>query len=961
MKKKLLFILSLFTLSSSLFSQGFLGLNTGNYAGITGVMLQPASIVDSRFKFDINLFSTDIRYNNNYFLLDRDVLLKFNKKNFGDYQTFRSKYLSEAALAPGEKAFFNIANRTQIPLSFMVSLGEKSALALNFQSRSMIQGRNISQGLAKLAYNDFYYPPLNNQPVDASGLSLRSLNWVETGLTYGRVLLNSGNHFLKGAFTAKYLAGVSSLNLVANNFAVGVNTDSTFNFAADRVGYEHNNNADFKKVFDKSFRPDANAFGWDAGLVYEYRGHLNNFKYIRNDDEVSYEADRRDLNKYIFKLGVSLLDAGMFRFNKATDANSFTANISNWDIRRANYSSLSEFDTALANRVTPLPNDAGKYNVYLPGALSAQLDVRFVKGLYLNAVAYRPLKLGSEAGTRFSNYGYYSITPRYERRHFGVYIPYTFFDKADITNYRDNWLGLSVRLGPLFFGSSNLGTVAFNQKLKAADFFVGLKVGFTYGKPSKVTRLFTQKKESEETDYDKMLATKESQEREEAIAAEKAQRKAYNQTVLNRDTTTATRLVVDYSKGQVYTDGKSGQVIIVNNNYYGNPTTANRDSVYYLNAPPSGVQQNQYRVSPLSGADSVQIRKADSSKRVLNDSLSQKREQVDSLINRLYNLRQKLDSASKSNQSSLNNPKNNNASYTEDTTATTAIREANQNRVDTVQNISPAADPLALRSRQTALEDSFKKKLTAATVAADQSVANRSAPPQQTLVYDAGFEDYDRQSKRLQDDIDRLEKQVAYNRSLAYAARTPVYTQQPVYYTQAPPAAMPYPVTVPVSTAAAARDTVVIRDTVFLTRTDTVTRNIPGKPSVVTVAVPKEKIVKEKIDYSKLPPENILFATGQAAIRQVYIGKLNYLAGILRQNPALMISIAGHTDNTGSPEANELLSLKRANAVKTFFVRRGINETRMQVTAVAAENPLVSGNTRNAKAQNRRVEIKILE
>ncbi|MBD0295949.1 MAG: OmpA family protein [Flavisolibacter sp.] len=64
---------------------------------------------------------------------------------------------------------------------------------------------------------------------------------------------------------------------------------------------------------------------------------------------------------------------------------------------------------------------------------------------------------------------------------------------------------------------------------------------------------------------------------------------------------------------------------------------------------------------------------------------------------------------------------------------------------------------------------------------------------------------------------------------------------------------------------------------------------------------------------------------------------------------------------TGSPAANELLSLKRANAVKTFFVGKGINQSRMQLAAVAAEDPLVEGNTKSAQAQNRRVEIKIIE
>jgi outer membrane protein OmpA-like peptidoglycan-associated protein len=202
---------------------------------------------------------------------------------------------------------------------------------------------------------------------------------------------------------------------------------------------------------------------------------------------------------------------------------------------------------------------------------------------------------------------------------------------------------------------------------------------------------------------------------------------------------------------------------------------------------------------------------------------------------------------------------------------------------------------------------------------------------------------------------------MAYNRSVVYtAASQPNYNQRNA---PAPPTAVFYPaggptVSQPVREPVIIRDTVRIRDTVFIAKTDTVTKNIAN---TVFVAVPKETTVTEKIDYKKMPAENILFATGKATIGKVYEEKLSYFANILRNNPDLMMAISGHTDKTGSRAANELLSLKRANAVKSFFVNRGIAESRMQLTAVAAEDPLVRSNTKNAKAQNRRVEIKLLD
>ncbi|MEO6229286.1 MAG: OmpA family protein [Ferruginibacter sp.] len=1006
MKKKLLSLAILYFISFNLFSQDFLGLTSGNYTGVTGVMLQPASIVDSRYKFDINLFSTDVRYSNNYFLVDRDALLKFNKNNFDDYQTFKAKYLSEANLATGEKAFFNISNRTQLPLSFMANLSKKSAVALTFQSRSMIQGRNITPDLAKLAYNGFYYQPLNNSPIDASGLTINSLSWVEAGLTYGRVLFSNDRHFLKGAFTAKYLGGVASLNMGSQNFNIGVNSDSTINVNASNFSYNHNKNADFDMVFDKNFRPDANAFGLDAGLVYEYRGNLKNFKYIKNDDEKSYLADRRDVNKYIFKLGVSILDAGMFTFEKPANVNSFNANINSWDIRNAHYNSIKEFDTALANRVVANANDPRKYNVYLPGALSVQLDIRFVKGLYLNAMAYRPLKMGSDAGTRFDNYGYYTITPRYERRHFGVYFPYTFSDKNDITNYRENRLGATVRVGPLFIGSSNLGTMAFNKNLKAADVHVGLKIGITYGTPTKASRLFEKKPE--------VYAVTP------AVPIQKVA-----DTIVVKTTAPVpapkSQLVLDYTKGQVYSvdSMRNGQIIIINNNnyYYGNNPAPTKDSV---------LTKQMIQVVPADSIryirDSIKIvndknkRRADSVQKKLTDSISQKKVQLDSLINRLQILRNEMDSVKMVDSSTAfktkgtlpNAGKQAMAAKTKPVAADTVMKKNVMTVTDTASvyktetalvTAAPAnvktetiiaeaviADTAMSIAKTDPSTESVKKKVSstpdsikvAAKVQQQQPISQPVAQPQSIIVNvpaqqsqspsrrnDDLMNRYFRESNQLQNDINRLERRLDEEKR---NNRSNIVYPYPVAATTIAPAVTPAKIdtiyirdTIRIRDTINVMDTLNVRDTINIIKTDTLVKRVTSKPQTIYVPVEKEKIVEAKIDYTKLPAETILFAVGKSAIRAVYSNKLNYLAGILQKNESLKVSITGHTDKSGSPEINELLSFKRANAVKHFFMDKGIAETRLTIEAVASTDPVVTIDTKDDASQNRRVVIKIID
>src|SRR6187549_4155672 len=66
MNKKLLLLIFL-VLAAKANAQSYMGYIPDNYAGIQGVLFNPASIVDSRFKTDINLFSTSSSLNNDYY------------------------------------------------------------------------------------------------------------------------------------------------------------------------------------------------------------------------------------------------------------------------------------------------------------------------------------------------------------------------------------------------------------------------------------------------------------------------------------------------------------------------------------------------------------------------------------------------------------------------------------------------------------------------------------------------------------------------------------------------------------------------------------------------------------------------------------------------------------------------------------------------------------------------------
>ena len=87
--KKISFIL-LFLISFSGYSQNYLGVSSSNYAGAMGMDLQPASFVDGRFKFDLNLFSTNFSAYQNFGAFDASILPKWWKGSFQDQDAIDS-------------------------------------------------------------------------------------------------------------------------------------------------------------------------------------------------------------------------------------------------------------------------------------------------------------------------------------------------------------------------------------------------------------------------------------------------------------------------------------------------------------------------------------------------------------------------------------------------------------------------------------------------------------------------------------------------------------------------------------------------------------------------------------------------------------------------------------------------------------------------------------------------------
>ena len=115
-----------------------------------------------------------------------------------------------------------------------------------------------------------------------------------------------------------------------------------------------------------------------------------------------------------------------------------------------------------------------------------------------------------------------------------------------------------------------------------------------------------------------------------------------------------------------------------------------------------------------------------------------------------------------------------------------------------------------------------------------------------------------------------------------------------------------------------------------------------------------------KLEASKFNASNVQFVTGSTTLTQVAREELDKAAKILNeQYPQLKVEIAGHTDNTGKPASNQLLSEKRAAAVKTYLEKQGVSAGRLTVVGFGQDQPVADNATAAGRTKNRRVEFRV--
>lgn len=99
------------------------------------------------------------------------------------------------------------------------------------------------------------------------------------------------------------------------------------------------------------------------------------------------------------------------------------------------------------------------------------------------------------------------------------------------------------------------------------------------------------------------------------------------------------------------------------------------------------------------------------------------------------------------------------------------------------------------------------------------------------------------------------------------------------------------------------------------------------------------------------------FAVNSAEIKDGFKSTMDKIAKVVVQYGKTELQVVGHTDNTGSNEANQILSEKRASSVQSYLLEKGVIDDRLSALGKGEQEPIASNGDEAGRASNRRVEL----
>ena len=451
-------ILILF-IAFSCYSQSHIGILSDRYSGFNGISINPTSFLNSPIDQEINLFGIDLQFETDYGFIKNSSYLDlgdvfseikvtnpFKDQSVDDLTINLSKSTKPYSILSsiqfnGPSYIFKVVKPTKV-----------STYGLGISQRVHISSLALNSGYN---YDNFREENFGNEILfDQTNSKLNAANWTEIKLNYSFTTDNSNS--LKKSF--------------------GLNFKTNISYNSTHFQQESPTKMIYKDVetllFYNDFRSESRYFVGNAENLFQKRGI--GFGLDLGYSIYKKKSDVKDNHSYLYKLGVSVLDLGFLSFNKLSEVHVYEIiGPRELDIGKVkNYKDMSE-------RVYGDRNKSFKKNsfmLYTPLAVSIQFDYNFWGSFYFNTTLINRLNIADNSLIRPN---LLSSSLRIEKKEYSLILNSTLYE------YEKLMLGLSSRVGPVFFSIDNISNMLLKKdKLNHIEFMLGFKIYPFYKKTS---------------------------------------------------------------------------------------------------------------------------------------------------------------------------------------------------------------------------------------------------------------------------------------------------------------------------------------------------------------------------------------------------------------------------------------------------------------------------------------------
>ena len=431
-------------------AQSYHSISSSPYAGVSNIYINPASSVNSFYKWDACLMGLQFTTSQNTFLIKNTSLT-----NPGTTTDSTVGVTNSYAMRHYQGVLDGLG------LSFRYKFDDDHAMAISVRGRTYnhFRSNNFLYEDSQKSLSSFLKANLSNPVLDFYFIHA---GWVETNINYSEVV---------------YKTTDSKLSFGAN-LSINKALSGAYGAARD-VQYKQLNNPTTGKTY---YQPTKGEF------IYQYSGNLSLFdtvkvssqsikdfyksshtslglsiglEYLLNDENSEEELNN---SNYQWKLGAAIMDIGSLKFDYANGSSinskpnlSYTDTI--LDSKFKHIPTLGRFRDSFSTMFDKTDTLNGTFKINLPTRMVLSINRNLGGGFYVNFEAslnFNSTRSQKRINTREINL--FTLTPRWESQLFGVYMPVQYNSEGNL------WFGAAIKIGPLIMGIHDFSVFGWSKK-----------------------------------------------------------------------------------------------------------------------------------------------------------------------------------------------------------------------------------------------------------------------------------------------------------------------------------------------------------------------------------------------------------------------------------------------------------------------------------------------------------------